>query len=102
MYFCRAIVFVLLALGGLTIPQLSFAKMHLAAQGSQGFMPNQQVKIGNRQAASLVKKRYHSSKVLSINLIQSKGPPVYRVKTLSSNGVVKYVFVDGISGNVFE
>lgn len=78
------------------------AAIRLAAQSSQGFMPNQQAKIGTRQAATLVKKRYQASKILSINVIESKGPPVYRVKTLSSTGVVKYVFVDGTTGDVFE
>ena len=78
------------------------AAIRLAAQGSEGFMPNQQAKIGSKEAASLVKNRYQSSKILSINMIDSKGPAVYRVKTLSSDGVVKYVFVDGITGAVFE
>jgi len=90
-----------LSLGATANPN-NLAAIRLAAQGSQGFMPNQQAKIGNKQAASLVKKRYQASKILSINIIQSKGPPVYRVKTLSSTGVVKYVFVDGITGDVFE
>jgi hypothetical protein len=59
-------------------------------------------RIKNRQAASLVKKRYVNARILSISLIESKGPPVYRVKTLSDDGIVKYVFVDGQSGDVFE
>jgi uncharacterized membrane protein YkoI len=37
-----------------------------------------------------------------VSLIDSKGPVVYRVKTLSPKGVVKTVFVDGNSGNVFD
>jgi uncharacterized membrane protein YkoI len=91
----------LFSLGATAMPH-GIAAIRLAAQGSQGFMPNQQAKIGSKQATSLVKQRYQGSKILSINMIDSKGPPVYRVKTLSSDGVVKYVFVDGITGAVFE
>lgn len=60
------------------------------------------IRIADHQATALVRKRYPNSKVLSVRLIESKGPPVYRVKTLSSEGVVKHVFVDGNSGDVFE
>ncbi len=60
------------------------------------------VRLGRKQATDKVKQRYRKHKVLSVNLISSKGPATYRVKTLSSSGVVKYVFVDGNSGEVFE
>lgn len=59
-------------------------------------------RVTSQQAASRVKRTYGDHKILSIRLIDAKGPPVYRVKTLSDAGVVKYVFVDGISGDVFE
>ena len=58
-------------------------------------------RISAKQAAAKVKQKF-GGKVLSIKLIESKGPPVYRVKTLSESGVVKVVFVDGHSGAVFE
>ncbi len=74
----------------------------LAQKGPQNLLPNQGARIGTKQAASRVKQRYQGSKILSIDLIQSKGPSVYRVKTLSASGVVKYVFVDGTTGDVFE
>ena len=57
--------------------------------------------IDAKQAAAAVKKRYQG-KILSVQLIDSKGPPVYRVKTITPAGVVKVVFVDGESGAVFE
>ena len=88
-------VLVLVAMLLMSVPALS-------AGASSSLVPNQSASISNKQAASLVKQRYRNSKVLSLNLIQSKGPPVYRVKTLSSDGVVKVVFVDGTSGAVFE
>lgn len=74
----------------------------LAQGGPSSLLPNQGAKINTRQAATRVKQKYHSSKILSIDLIQSKGPAVYRVKTLSASGVVKYVYVDGTTGDVFE
>lgn len=58
-------------------------------------------RINAKQAAATVKKKL-GGKVLSVKLIESKGPPVYRVKTLSKSGVVKVVFVDGQSGKVFN
>ncbi|MEM7366924.1 MAG: hypothetical protein AAF525_23170, partial [Pseudomonadota bacterium] len=40
-------------------------------------------KIDARSAASRVRKTFQDHRVLAINLIDRKGPPVYRVKTLS-------------------
>ena len=60
------------------------------------------VKISSRRAASLVKQRYGDARVLGVQLLEKGGSPVYRVKTLSTDGVVKSVFVDGNSGDVFE
>jgi uncharacterized membrane protein YkoI len=65
-------------------------------------IPKPAVRLGRKQATDKVKQRYRGHKILSINLISSKGPATYRVKTLSSEGVVKYVFVDGNNGDVFE
>ena len=60
------------------------------------------VKITSRAAASKVKQRYPGSRVLGVSLLDKSGSPMYRVKTLSTDGVVKSVFVDGNSGAVFE
>lgn len=68
----------------------------------QGILPSPSARISNKEAAARVRQSYRDHKILSVNLIESKGPPVYRVKTLSEDGVVKYVFVDGTSGDVFE
>jgi len=59
-------------------------------------------RLDSRAAAAQVKQRYQTHKILSIKLIEGQGPGVYRVKTLSPQGVVKYVFVDDSSGSVFE
>jgi len=65
-------------------------------------LPPRSQRLDSRGAAAQVKQQFQSYKILSVSLIDSKGPVVYRVKTLSPDGVVKTVFVDGNSGDVFE
>lgn len=78
------------------------ARDFLPRSQPQGILPSPSARISNKEAAARVRQNYRDHKILSVNLIESKGPPVYRVKTLSEDGVVKYVFVDGTSGDVFE
>jgi uncharacterized membrane protein YkoI len=71
--------------------------------GPQNILPNRrQPRIGDQQAAASVRKAYANHKILSVQLIEAQGSPVYRVKTLSDDGVIKYVFVHGTSGEIFE
>ena len=58
--------------------------------------------ISNQHAAGNVRQEFPGSKILSVKMMGSNGPPVYKIKTLSGNGVVKFVYVDGTSGEVFE
>jgi len=58
--------------------------------------------ISNKRAAALVKQRYSASRILGVSLLDNNGPPIYRVRTLSPKGVVRSVFVDGNTGEVFE
>ena len=105
------VILLLLTVGSVSIPN-SYADHHSKKDGRkplgvQSLVPNQLVPgnrsgISNKRAASLVKERYSSSRILGVSLLDDKGPPVYRVRTLSTNGVVKSVFVDGNSGEVFE
>jgi uncharacterized membrane protein YkoI len=105
------IIILLLAVGPFTLSN-SLADQHdrnrsREPSGVQGLVPNQLVpgntsSISNKRAASLVKERYSTSRILGVSLLDDEGPPVYRVRTLSPNGVVKSVFVDGKSGEVFE
>ena len=62
----------------------------------------QKVRVSNQQAASKIKRSYPNSKILSLKLIESNGPPVYRIKILSDQGEVKVIFVDGINSEIFE
>jgi len=68
---------------------------------SPALMAAARAQIDAQQAAAAVQKRYRG-KILSVKLIDSKGPPVYRVKTITPRGVVKVVFVDALTGDVFE
>ncbi|MFT7684793.1 MAG: putative membrane protein YkoI [Candidatus Azotimanducaceae bacterium] len=96
-------IFYLIILSCLLGSEYSHAKSNqssliLAANESSQSKPS----ISKQQAVSKAKRNYPSSKVLSVKLIGSSGPAVYRLKILSSDGVVKYVFVDGNNGSVFE
>ncbi len=57
--------------------------------------------ISKGQAIAAVKGELRG-KVLSVHLIPSDGPPVYRVKILLSKGRVRTVFVDGITAQVIR
>lgn len=66
------------------------------------YAPEPRPGISNNHAASLVKQRYSSARILGVSLLDQGGAPIYKVRTLSENGVVRSVFVDGRSGEVFE
>ena len=113
----RVLIFLLMVVSGLMAfsaslsaadpPSHTRGGLQVAADlirgGPQSIMPSQRKpKIGDQQAAAKVRETHANQKILAVQLIESQGPPVYRVKTLSEDGVVKYVFVDGVSGDVFE
>ena len=56
----------------------------------------------SKSAAIKVAKSEVRGKVLSAKLIESKGPPVYRIKMLVGESRVRKVFVDGLSGKVIR
>ena len=58
--------------------------------------------ISGKHAITLVKQRHATSRVLGFSLLDEAGAPVYRVRTLSPDGVVRSVFVDGLTGEVFD
>ncbi len=70
--------------------------------GSQMLQRSATPRISSQRAASLVKNRYTDSRILGVTAIAEEGLTVYRVRTLSGEGIVKSVFVDGRSGEVFE
>ena len=70
--------------------------------GPKQFLPANNRKSGHQKAITQVKNRFPKSRILSVNLLERGGVSTYRVKTLSQTGVVKYVFVDAATGDVFE
>ncbi len=65
------------------------------------FLPsNPRPRAGEKKAAAYAKNAFPDAKILSVNYMQRDGS--YRVKVLSRGGVVKYIFVDPDSGEVFE
>ena len=89
--------------GGLMAKQVLLAQNLVPSSPSRAArLPPRAQRLDSRDAAAKVRQRFQSFKILSVSLIDSKGPVVYRVKTLSPDGVVNMVFVDGNSGDVFE
>jgi len=74
----------------------------LQAPPPASLAPEARARVSNSRAASLVKRRDSSARVIGVSLLNSGGSPVYKVRTLSSDGVVKSVFVDAMTGEVFE
>ncbi len=98
----RILVFVLMCMGISGIATADFMRVAERNPPMKNILPGgQKVRVSNRQAAAKVKRNYPGSKIISIKLIHSGGPPVYRVRLLT-NGVVDHVFVDGINGDLFE
>lgn len=56
----------------------------------------------SESAAVAAAQRAVKGRVLSVQLIESRGPPVYRVKILTEDGRVRTVHVDGQSGEVIS
>ena len=81
-------------------------QIYAAAANSEPAKPfvqkQQRSGISNRQVAAMVKRRYADSRILSIELKERKGTRIFKVKTLSESGVVKYVYVDAGNGELFE
>jgi len=85
----RKVLIVLFIIGSLLCSQISYAKRSKPDVISKG------------EAISAVKSELRG-KILSIHLIPSEGPPVYKVKLLLAKGRVRTVFVDGQSGQIIR
>lgn len=105
--FVRVAIFILMFSAPTVVPAMPTVNagesMLLAARGNQGGGRAESApRIDSQQAAALVKRRYSDAKILSVVETEHRGSRGYRVKVLSADGVLKYVFVDGKSGNVSE
>jgi uncharacterized membrane protein YkoI len=72
-----------------------------ASTSMQVLAANTKPVITKSQAIEAAKSEV-KGKVLSANLIASKGPPIYRVKMLVGKSRVRIVFVDGKNGKVIK
>jgi len=50
----------------------------------------------------LVKAEYAARRVLGLRIVSGRQGPAYRVKTLSEQGVVKFVYVDAQTGDLSD
>ena len=101
MRFAFSLLFLVCAIGSEWVyANPSYSPVVLAAASAS--VESAKPKLNKQKAASRAKRAYPDSKILSVKLIGGSGPAVYRLKMISSNGVVKYVFVDGNTGSVFE
>lgn len=57
--------------------------------------------MDRRQVAALAMQQCPGCKILSVTATPGEGAQVYKVKTLSSAGVVRYIFIRGASGPAF-
>jgi len=72
-----------------------------ANKGAQQLAAKTTKTISKKKAINAAKSQV-KGKVLSANLIGSKGPPVYRIKMLVGESRVRTVFVDGVTGKVIQ
>ena len=108
----RALITVLILLGAMASQPavadsrfgLRMAQQDFAPRAPKHMLPQRSgPRVDTQEAAARVKQAFRNYKILSLHLIDSaSGPPVYRAKTLSPDGVIKYVYIDGQSGDVFE
>ena len=58
--------------------------------------------ISSSRAAALVRQHYKGARVLGVTRLDEGGAPLYKIRTLSKEGVVRSVFVDSKTGEVFQ
>ena len=59
-------------------------------------------RIDHIAAARLVKAEYAARRILGLRIVSGRQGPAYRVKTLSEQGVVKFVYVDAQTGDLSD
>jgi len=58
--------------------------------------------VSSSRAAALVRQHYKGARVLGVTRLDEGGAPLYKIRTLSKEGVVRSVFVDSKTGEVFQ
>jgi uncharacterized membrane protein YkoI len=95
----RYLVVIILLLGLVAVTPLSIETQSYAASRNQ---EESKERIISKRKAIQAAQREVKGKVLSAQLINSRGPAVYRVKMLVAEKRVRTVFVDGKSAKVIR
>ncbi len=83
------------------IPVLIFVSMLVVANVASAESKSGCKVISKAKAISAAQKSI-KGKALSATLIESKGPPVYRVKVVLESGRVKTILIDGCNGKIIR
>ncbi|GIU28987.1 peptidase M4 [Shewanella colwelliana] len=80
----------------LELSTFASSSMLMAAQKSS----QQNLRVKSRQQATQMVKSQYGGKVLSVQSSKVNGNPGYRAKLLSADGVVFYVSIDAVTGQM--
>ncbi|WP_144213517.1 PepSY domain-containing protein [Shewanella donghaensis] len=102
-----ALILSLLNIGLIQAASISGSWGHAGTNKSFSQTPNQnqrsqskKLAVNSSQQAAQLAKRQYSAKVLSVQSTSINGSPGYRVKLLSSKGMVFYALVNARTGSV--
>jgi len=82
--------------------QFCTATAHTIQAADSNAEQSNKVRVISKKAAINIAKSEVRGKVLSATKIDSKGPPVYRIKMLVGESRVRTVFVDAQTGKVIR
>ncbi len=60
----------------------------------------QDYKVKSRKQATQMVKKAYRAKVLSVQSAKVSGNPIYKAKLLGKDGIVFYVYIDAVSGQM--
>lgn len=61
---------------------------------------SQDYKVKNRQQATQMLKKRYSAKVINVQSAKVNGNPGYKAKLLTNDGIVFYVYIDAVTGQM--
>ena len=82
--------------------QINIGAVYTLQAATSGTEQGSKVRVISKKDAINIAKSEVRGKVLSAKKIDSKGPPVYRIKMLVGESRVRTVFVDGYTGKVIR
>ncbi|CAM3886603.1 PepSY domain-containing protein [Shewanella aquimarina] len=97
---------ILIAIASLLFPLQGNSAGHGISAASSSILmaaqknTHQNLRVKNRQQATQMVKGRYNAKVLSVQSSRVNGNPGYRAKLLSKDGVVFYVAIDAVTGQM--